>query len=214
MPQPRVLIVEDHGLVRAGLRAMLEQLGVVVVGEAADGREALERIAELEPAVVLMDVSMPGLNGLEAMRRALKADPRLKVLIVSMHADKEYVRQALEAGAAGYLLKSADPAELEQAIAAVGRGELWLSPAIGHSVSEELVQGLKGAPRGALSPRQREVLQLISEGQSTRQIARRLGVSVKTVETHRAHIMERLDIRHVAGLTRYAIRSGLVSPYE
>ncbi len=214
MARPRVLLVDDHGLVRAGLKAMLEQHGIVVVGEASDGREALERIAALAPDVVLMDLSMPGFSGLEALRRAVAEQPRLKVIVVSMHSDREYVRQALAAGAAGYLMKSADPSELADAIAAVGRGELWLSSAMGPSAREELMRGLKGAPRSELSPRQREVLQLISEGQSTKQIARRLGVSVKTVETHRAQIMERLDIRHVAGLTRYAIRAGLVSPHE
>ncbi|MBL8955122.1 MAG: response regulator transcription factor [Myxococcaceae bacterium] len=212
--QLKVLIAEDHGLVRAGIRALLTQLGVPIAGEARDGNEALELIDQLHPDLVLMDLSLPGLNGLEAIRRALEKHPRLRIVVLSMHSDRQYVRQALVAGAVGYVLKSSDPEELEQALAAAERRELWLSPAIAQTVRDELVKGLKGGPESDLTPRQREVLQLIAEGHSTKQIAKRLNVSVKTVEAHRAQIMERLEIRHVAGLVRYAIRAGLVSGEE
>ncbi len=210
----KVLIAEDHGLVRAGLRALLGQLGYPVAGEACDGHEALEQIDRVMPDVVLMDLSLPGLNGIEAMRRALEKHPRLRFVVVSMHADKHYVRQALHAGAIGYVLKGADPDELEQALEAAGRHERWLSPAIAGTESDALARGLHRSPATDLTPRQREVLQLIAEGYSTKQIARRLTVSVKTVEAHRAQIMERLEIRHVAGLVRYAIREGVISGDE
>jgi DNA-binding NarL/FixJ family response regulator len=209
MTSRRVLLVDDHGLVRAGLRCLLESmLDIEVVGEAGDGREALKLIEKLHPDVVLMDLSMPVLNGLEAIRRSAKLAPKPRVLVLSMHADKVYVRHALAAGAAGYVLKTADRGELAMAVATVARGESWLSPAIAKSVIEDLIAG---TPDEDLTPRQREVLQLIAEGHSTKDIARRLHLSVKTIETHRAQIMQRLDIHDVAGLVRYAIRRLLVS---
>lgn len=216
MTRTRVLLVEDHGLVRAGFRALLDQLpDVEVIGEAADGAEALRMVTELRPDVVLMDISMPGLNGLEATRRAARLQPPPKILVLSMHADRTYVREALAAGATGYLLKDSERNELELALAAVASGQGWISPAVARGVIDDAVQRpLDQAPRAAiedLTARQREVLQLIAEGNSTKQIAQRLELSVKTVETHRAQIMARLDIRHVAGLVRYALRAGIIA---
>jgi DNA-binding NarL/FixJ family response regulator len=208
----RVLLADDHALVRAGLRSVLDSLpDIEVVGEAGDGNEAVALAAELKPDLVLMDISMPQLNGLEATRRVLKLRPAPRVLVVSMHADKEYVRRALQAGAFGYLLKAADLRELTLALSVVARGEVWISPGVARTVVDELLRGQPADQDGVngLTPRQREVLQLIAEGNSTKQIARRLHISVKTVDTHRAQIMERLGIRHIAGLIRYAIKAGI-----
>jgi DNA-binding NarL/FixJ family response regulator len=208
------LLADDHTLVRAGLRKLLESIpGMEVVGEAGDGLQLLEMVEKLQPQVVLMDIAMPGLNGLEATGRLVKAWPSIRVLILSMHQNAEYVRQALRQGAVAYLLKDAAPMELEWALAAVLRGETYLSPAVSKGVVSDYVHRLRSEeqPADALTPRQREVLQLIAEGQSTKEIARRLDLSVKTVETHRTQLMKQLDIHEVAGLVRYAIREGLVS---
>lgn len=210
----RVLLADDHGLVRAGLRALLEPLaGLQVVAEAADGREALGLLGAASPDVVLMDIGMRGLNGLEATAQATQQFPRVRVLVLSMHAAEEYVLRALRLGAAGYLLKDAAPAELEIAIRAVARGESYLSPGASRHLVRTLRDGgaAAGDASGPLTPRQREVLQLIAEGQSTKAIARLLDVSIKTVESHRAQLMERLDVHDVAGLVRYAIRTGVVT---
>jgi DNA-binding NarL/FixJ family response regulator len=211
----RVVLADDHTLVRAGIRALLEKLpDVHVVAEASDGREAVHLVTTTQPDVVLMDIAMPGLNGLEATRRLVKEFPAIRVLILSMHKNEEYVWQALRAGAVGYLLKDADLAELALAITAVTRGETYLSPPISKHVIREYVQRVGGEETGLeqLTPRQREILQLIAEGHTTKMIAQRLGLSVKTVETHRVQMMERLDIHDIAGLVRYAIRMGLVLP--
>jgi DNA-binding NarL/FixJ family response regulator len=210
----RVLLADDHALMRAGLHALVREMaGIEVVGEAEDGIEALRLVSELRPDVALVDISMPRLNGLEVTARASKDVPQTRIVIVSMHAFDEYVQRALLVGAAGYLLKNAEKRELEQALRTVARGQIWLSPAISKSVVKALAKGEK--PRGpfeVLSPRQREILQLIAEGRSTKEIAQQLDLSVKTVETHRAELMERLGIHGVAGLVRYAIRMGLVHP--
>ncbi|MBX3159037.1 MAG: response regulator transcription factor [Deltaproteobacteria bacterium] len=207
----RILIVDDFALIRAGLRALLEAMPEVeVLGEAGNGAEALELIEQLHPDVVLMDISMPTLNGLEAIRRLSKLRAKPRVLVVSMHDEREYVRQALRAGAAGYLLKTADRNELQLAIATVARGESWLSPPVARVVIDEVIEH-GDRPADELTPRQREVLQLIAEGHTTKDIARRLHVSVKTIETHRAQLMERLDIHHIAGLVRYALKAKIVS---
>jgi DNA-binding NarL/FixJ family response regulator len=206
-----VLLVEDHGLVRAGLRTLLEALpDVYVVGEASDGSDAVKLIEQLHPDIVLMDISMPRLNGIEAIRRAIKLQPRPRILVLSMHTDKEYVRAALAAGAAGYLLKAAEREELATAIATIVRGDSWLSPPIAKVVIDDLYATTELAQPDELTPRQREVLQLVAEGHSTKDIARRLDVSVKTVETHRAQIMQRLGINNIAGLVRYAIRARII----
>lgn len=210
----RVLLVDDHGLVRAGLRALLSgPEGVEVVGEAGDGQEALLTIASADPQVVLMDIAMPRLSGFVATARITKQYPHVGVIILSMHANDEYVRESLQAGARGYLLKGADPLELQVALKAVSRGETYLTPSVSNHVVTGFVSGCK--PRGSaldsLTSRQREVLQLIAEGRSTKDIAQTLNLSVKTVETHRADIMERLDIHDVPGLVKFAIRSGLIT---
>lgn len=213
MTRVRVLLADDHHLVRTGMRALLQSLpDIEVVGETGDGREAVELARAQTPNIVLMDIAMPGLNGLDATARVVGEVPGTRVIILSMHANEEYVRQALIAGAAGYLLKNAAPEELGLAIQAVMRGETWLSPAISRLVVEEYLgaRGGNAGPLAQLTPRQREVLQLIAEGRTTKQIAGVLDVSVKTVETHRAQLMERLDIRDIAGLVRCAIRHGLV----
>lgn len=209
----RVLLADDHSLVRAGFRNMLENLDVVdVIAEADDGRQALALIEEHRPDVVLMDIAMPGLNGLEAATRVREAFPGVRVVILSMHANEEYILQALNVGAAGYLLKDADPAELELAVKAAARGDTYLSPQVSRQVADYVRRtGGKSSLFERLTSRQREVLQLIAEGYTSREIAHQLDISVKTVETHRANLMERLDIRDIAGLVRYAIRTGLVS---
>jgi DNA-binding NarL/FixJ family response regulator len=211
----RVILADDHTLVRAGLRKLLESVPQVdVVGEAQDGLELLELAAKLKPDLVVLDIAMPGLNGLEAAARLQRSAPATRVLVLSMHQSEEYVRQALRSGASGYLLKDAAPLELEMALAAVMRGETYLSPAVSKGVVSDYVKRLRDEdnPGAQLTSRQREVLQLIAEGQSTKEIARRLDLSVKTVETHRTQLMKQLDIHEVAGLVRYAMRSGLITP--
>lgn len=215
MTRLRVLLADDHILVRAGLRKLLESMpDVEVVGEADDGLSLLQRAQELQPNLVLMDIAMPGLNGLEATARLTKALPEVRVIILSMHQNEEYVRQALRNGAVAYLLKDAAPLELELALKAVLRGETYLSPAVSRGIVSDYVQRLRAdeQPGDALTPRQREVLQLVAEGHSTKEIARRLDLSVKTVDTHRSQLMKQLDIHEVAGLVRYAMRNGLISP--
>lgn len=213
-PLIRVLLVEDHTLVRVGFRTLVDQLsGLKVVAEAADGRDALALVARYRPDVVLMDVQMPGLNGLEAAARIAKEFPSVRVLMLSMHANEEYVLQALRVGAAGYLLKGVDLLELDLAIRAVARGETYLTPAVSKQVIADYLQRVEqgGHEAGRLTARQREVLQLIAEGHTTKEIAHQLGLSVKTVEAHRTQLMDRLDIHDVAGLVRYAIRAGVAS---
>ena len=217
MKSVRVLLADDHTLVRAGLRKLLESIpDVEVVGETVDGVALLALAAQLQPSLVLTDIDMPGLNGLEATARLVKAQPEVRVIILSMHQNEEYVRQALLHGATGYLLKDAAPAELERALKAVLRGETYLSPAVSKGVLSDYVQRLRGdeKPRVLLTPRQLEILRLVVESQSTKEIARRLDLSVKTVDTHRSRLMNQLDIHDVAGLVRYAMRTGLISPHQ
>ncbi|MBT9507523.1 response regulator transcription factor [Rhodoferax sp.] len=214
MSPVRVLLADDHTLVRAGLRKLLESVpNIEVVGEAADGLAVLALASELRPQLVLMDIAMPGLNGLDAMARLLAAAPGTRVLILSMYQNEEYVRQALRQGAAGYLLKDAAPTELDLALKTVLRGEIYLSAAVSKGVVTDYVQRLRSEeqPGELLTPRQREVLKLVAEGQSTKEIARRLDLSVKTVDSHRSQLMKLLDIHEVTGLVRYAMRAGLIS---
>ncbi|MDB5389107.1 MAG: LuxR family transcriptional regulator [Planctomycetaceae bacterium] len=214
MSSIRLLIADDHALIRSGIRALLEDIpGFQVVGEASDGRIALELIPILQPHLLLMDVAMPNLNGLEATSRVTKEFPNVRVIMLSMHATEEYVCQAIRAGVAGYLLKNAETSELEFAIKAVARGESYLTPAVSKYMIASYMQLVDGAnPPAAelLTERQREVLQLIAEGKSTKEVASILEVSVKTIKTHRAQLMKRLDVHDIAGLVRYAIRAGLV----
>jgi len=212
----RVVIADDHTLVRAGFRAYLRQLsGVEVVGEAEDGRETIRLVERFQPDVVLMDISMPGMNGLEAVTRLVSDFPESRVIILSMHTEKKYVRWALHAGASGYLSKDSGTAELELALQAVACGQTYLSPAVSNHVIEAYRKRQdEDSPLERLTPRQREVLQLIAEGHTTRDIARSLGVSVKTIESHRLNLMDRLNIHNVADLTRYAIAIGLVAAAE
>jgi DNA-binding NarL/FixJ family response regulator len=212
-----VLLADDHTLVRAGLRALLEGLPEVsAVLEASDGREALETIAAQRPAVVLMDIAMPGLNGLEAAAIVSRDHPATRTIVLSMHGTDAYVLQALRAGAAGYLLKDAAVAELPLALRAVLRGEIYISSAVSRVVVSGFLAGMAAAdaetrnPVDALSGRQREILQLVAEGRSIKEIAHTLGLSVKTVETHRRQVMERLQIFDVPGLVRFALRHGIV----
>lgn len=210
----RVLLVDDHALVRAGIRALLQTLqGIEVVAETGDGVEVLLLIETHRPDVLLMDVAMPGMNGLEAAARVVKNFPTVHVVMLSMHANEEYVLKALRVGADGYLMKDAGTPELELAIRAVVRGETYLSPRVSKRVVAEYVQRVAGetGPLELLTPRQREILQLIAEGHTTKNIAQRLDIDVKTVEAHRAQLMARLDIHDVAGLVRFAVRMGLVS---
>lgn len=217
----RVILADDHTLVRGGIRALLNTLpDVEVIAEANDGREALSLIEIHQPDIVLMDIAMSGMNGLEATLHAARDFPNVRVIILSMHTNEEYVLQALKAGAAGYLLKDAGTSELELAIKAVARGETYLSPPVSKHVISEYVRRVSssseeeetsGPSLDKLTLRQREILQLIAEGHTTQDIAHVLNLSVKTVETHRTQLMERLDIHDIAGLVRFAIRSGIVS---
>jgi DNA-binding NarL/FixJ family response regulator len=212
----RLVIADDHTVVLDGLDMLLESFrDVEVVGRARDGEEALRQIEAKSPDVVLMDVAMPGLNGIEAARRAAKQWPHSRILMLSMHADEAYVYESMRAGASGYLLKGADREELEHAIRVVAAGETYITPAVSSAVVDALAQRADSdnpsSPLDVLTSRQREILQLIAEGVSTKQIAVRLHLSAKTVESHRANLMARLGIRDVPGLVRFAMRTGLIS---
>ncbi len=211
----RVILADDHTLMRSGLRALLERTpDIRVVAEAQDGREALALIGIHQPDVVLMDVAMMGLNGLEAAHHAARRFPHMRVIMLSMHKNEEYVLRALQVGASGYLLKDAAAGELEAAIRTVMAGEQYLSPAVAQQLAEyELRFGTQQPQDNAferLTAREREVLQLIVEGNSMQAIASTLGISVKTVETHRYRLMDKLNIHHVTGLVRFAVRAGIV----
>jgi DNA-binding NarL/FixJ family response regulator len=211
MKSIRVLIADDHALVRAGIRALVEKIeGVVVVGEAGKGSEALELVKELQPNLMLLDITMPDGGGFDVLDHVTKNYPEIKVIVLTVHEAGEYAIRALREGAAGFLPKSAASIELEQAIETVIRGEVYISPETSRKTLLEYGKGTKRDLLATLSPRQREVLRLIAEGRTTKQIAQLLEISVKTVETHRAQLMDRLDIRDVASLVRYAITVGLI----
>jgi DNA-binding NarL/FixJ family response regulator len=212
-PEPsgfRVLLADDHALFRQGVRALLQLDGYDVVGEAGDGSELVRLARELKPDVAVVDVSMPLLNGVDATRELRSAVPETKTLLLTMHAERCLVLRALEAGAKGYILKTQPAVDLEQAIDAVARGESYLSPAVSRAVVDAAL-GKSGDASDPLTPRERQVLQLIAEGLTTRAMADLLGVSVKTAETHRTRLMKKLDIHETAGLVRYAIRNGIAS---
>ena len=212
----RILIADDHKIVSAGLKALLEaQPDMKIVAQAANGREAVKFAHQQKPDMVIMDVAMPDLNGLEAVRQILSANPRIKVIALSMHSDRRYVTGMLSAGASGYILKHCAFEELVQAIHTVLANQVYLSPAIAGIVVKELTQSKTSRRRQPasqeLTPREREVLQLIAEGHSAREIAERIHLSVKTIETHRRQMMEKLEIHSIADLTKFAIREGLTS---
>lgn len=211
----RVLLCDDHTLVRAGIRALvLETPDTTIVAEADNGREAVALAKQHRPDLVVMDISMRELNGIEATVQIRAELPQTRVLILSMHTTEDFVRRALKAGASGYLVKDSAPLELKMAIEAIGRGETYLSSRVSKTLLSGLVDGRPAQSESsmdALTPRQREILQLIAEGKSTKEIAFTLSVSVKTVETHRAALMERLGIRDVAGLVVFAVRHNLIS---
>jgi DNA-binding NarL/FixJ family response regulator len=209
----RIVLADDHQLLRAGLRSLLAtERDLEVIGEASDGREAVDLVAVHGPDLVIMDIGMPNLNGIEATRQVRASSPRTKVIALSMHASAPFVSRMLEAGAAGYLLKESAYEELLQAVRAVLAGQTYLSRDITGVVVDDYVRRIGAATQleaAALTPREREVAQMIAEGRSTKEIAGELHVSVKTIETHRQHIMEKLKIGSVAELTKYAIREGL-----
>ena len=209
----RVVLIDDHQLVRAGIGALLRELSdVVIVGEGADGETAIRLAQKLVPDVLFLDLVMPGMSGLVALERIIGQQTRLKVVILSMHGSEEHVVRALQLGAAGFMLKDSAPEELPAALKAVMSGETWLSSAISRDVIAGYIKRTASElPPDLLTPRQRQVVGLIAKGHGTRDIAAQLGVSVKTVETFRAQIMDRLATHDVAGLVRYAIRHGIVS---
>ncbi len=220
MPQEReirILIADDHTIVRQGLKRILEdEPGIEVVGEAVDGRDAVAKAMDLMPDIVLMDLSMPSLHGLEATRQITKRLPKSRVLILSMHKNEGYVLQSLQAGGSGYILKDSASEEVAGAIRSVSRGDSYLSPSISRVVIEDYLRlstpGTEGAKSlyDTLTVREREIFQLLAEGLKNQEIAERLHVSVKTVETHRAHIMEKLNLNNIAELVKYSIEIGIV----
>lgn len=207
----RVLLADDHQIMRQGLKSLLEREGFVVVAEASDGRDALQKAEASHPDVVVLDLAMPGLNGVDAGREISRSSPRTRAILLTMHKEDPYVLQALSAGISGYVLKSQAAEDLVQAIREVARGSMYLSPGISRTVVDAYRAKSELRP-DPLSPREREVLQLVAEGKTTKEVAAILGVSVKTAESHRSRIMEKLDIHETAGLVRYAIRRGLIQP--
>ncbi|HXH09741.1 MAG TPA: response regulator transcription factor [Alphaproteobacteria bacterium] len=207
----RILLAEDHVVVREGLRALLEQAGMDVIGEASDGLEALQLAPKQQPDVAVLDISMPHLNGLETARRLREALPQTKIVLLTMYTEDPYVLEAMQAGVVGYVLKTQAAADIIQAIQAVLQGGIYLSPRISRTVVTAYLSGAE-SPSDPLTSREREILQLIAEGQTTKEIAWRLGLSVKTVESHRIRLMRKLDIHETATLVRYAIRRGLTVP--
>lgn len=211
----RIVLVDDHTLVRAGLRAVIEAIpGVSVVAEAGDGQAGLAAVRAHRPDVLITDVTMAGMNGLDLTEKVRAEFPGVRVIVLSMLSSEEYVMRALKAGASAYLLKDAATAELELALAAAARGETYLSPGASKRLVDRATGAAPAGPLDVLTARQREVLRLIAEGVHTKEIAHRLRLSPKTVEAHRAQIMERLAIGDIAGLVRFAIRSGLITPEE
>lgn len=207
----RVLLADDHAIVRQGLKALLDKEGIDVICEAADGRQAVKMVREHKPDVAVLDLAMPLLNGLDAAREILKMHTRTKPMLLTMHTEDHYVLEALRAGVRGYVMKSHSREDLVRAITQVAHGEVYLSPGI----SEVVVQAYLNKSdysSDPLSGRERQVLQLVAEGNTTKKVASLLGLSVKTAESHRARIMEKLDIHETAGLVRYAIRRGIIQP--
>jgi two-component system response regulator NreC len=214
MAKIRVLVADDHTMVRKGLCSLLEaKPDIEVVGEAEDGREAVEKVEALLPDVVLMDITMPRLNGLEATRQIKRLFPKVKIVALTMYTNEEYIQQFLQAGASGYVVKQAAPAELISAIQAVYRGDSFLSPLISKTVIDEYLKRTEpaaSAEQAKLTDREREVLQLIAEGCSNRDIAQKLQISIKTAGVHRTNLMEKIGIHNVTDLVKYALRKGII----
>ncbi len=212
----RIVLADDHAIVRQGLsRAIEQEDDMEVVGQASNGRDTIDVVRQLSPDVLITDISMPDLNGVEATRQVLRESPDVRVIALSMHSSRQFVMEMFKAGAMGYLLKDCDYDELIKAIHAVAGDRTYISPSIGDVIVDDLIQGKSGETPSAfsvLTPREREVLQLMAEGNTTRQIALRLYISPKTVEAHRLRVMNKLDIDNVAQLTKYAIQEGLTSP--
>ena len=207
----RLLLADDHSLVRQGLKALLERQGFQVASEASDGQEAVRLAAKVQPEVAILDISMPVLNGLDAARELLKSSPKTKVVLLTQHDEDHYVTEALRAGAKGYVLKSQAADDLVHAIREVCSGAVYLSPSISRAVVDAYLSRTY-VSKDPLSARERQVLQLVGEGKSTKDVAAQLGISVKTAESHRARLMRKLDIHETASLVRYAIRRGLIQP--
>jgi DNA-binding NarL/FixJ family response regulator len=215
MEEIKILIADDHKMVREGLKALLSsQPDFTIIGEASDGHETVKKVKELEPDIVLMDISMPNLNGLEATRQIRRKFPKTKVLILTMHLNEEYIFQSLQLGASGYLLKENAAEDLISAIRSVQEGHSYLSPSISKAVIDaylrKRITGKGGSPFEILTAREREILQMIAEGNTNKEIGKKLFISTKTVEAHRAHIMNKLDIHEVAKLVKFAIKNGLI----
>jgi len=214
-----VVVVDDHALMRGGIRSILEQEeSVSVIGEASNGREAVAMASKQAPDVMLVDIGMPDLNGMEATRKILAADPKIKIIGLSMHSDARYVTGMLDAGARGYILKTCDSDELLRAIDSVCRGRIYVTSELTHVLMDRSKKRTVGEGHGkgtpppdSLTPREREILQLIAEGLTSKEIGARLGVAVKTVETHRTNVIRKLDLHSIAELTKYAIREGMTN---
>ncbi len=207
----RVVLADDHVLVRESLRSLLEREGFQIVAEAAEGQDALRQIELQRPDIVVMDIAMPVLNGLEAARTISRSFPKIKTILLTQHDEEQYLSEALDAGVKGYVLKSQAARDLVQAMRQVSGGEIYLSPGVSRALLEAYRSKSK-KPADSLTPRERQVLQLIAEGKSTKDVASVLGISVKTAESHRTRLMQKLDIHETASLVRYAVRRGMVQP--
>jgi two-component system, NarL family, response regulator NreC len=207
----RIVLADDHVLVRQGLMSLLEREGFQVVAEASDGQEAVHHVESLEPDIAVMDISMPTLNGLNAAREISRSSPKTKTILLTQHDEGQYIREALEAGVKGYVLKNQVASDLLLAIRQVSRGQVYLSPGVSSAVMDAY-RSKSEKPNNPLTLRERQVLQLIAEGKSTKDIASLLGISVKTAESHRTRLMQKLDIHETASLVLYAVRHGIVQP--
>jgi two-component system response regulator NreC len=207
----RIVLADDHVLVRQGLKSLLDREGFQVVAEASDGQEAVRHVESLEPDIAVMDISMPTLNGLNAAREISRSSPKTKTILLTQHDEGQYIREALEAGVKGYVLKNQVASDLLLAIREVSRGQVYLSPGVSSAVMEAY-RSKSDKPNNPLTLRERQVLQLIAEGKSTKDIASLLGISVKTAESHRTRLMQKLDIHETASLVLYAVRHGIVQP--
>jgi two-component system response regulator NreC len=207
----RIVLADDHVLVRQGLKSLLEREGFQVVAEASDGQEAVSHVKSLQPDIAVMDINMPTLNGLNAAREMTRASPKTKTILLTQHTESQYISEALEVGVKGYVLKNQVASDLLLAIRQVSRGQVYLSPGVSSAVMEAY-RSKSEKPRNPLTLRERQVLQLIAEGKSTKDVASLLGISVKTAESHRSRLMQKLDIHETASLVLYAVRNGIVQP--